>query len=1553
MGKLLGHNASINKLICLVLSFTLAFYSLGTPAFAQEIAAADDAAETSAVVTPAAVEEPSSDVEVIPQEEPASPEDEQEEGEDGSSTGEPEPDPDNPGSPIEGEAGRPDYIFDGDPQEVDAPFTVEIDPFSVAYDKSTHCIEYAVKVENHSADELKDLQISYSATCSQDISLSPQVVSQQGSYTIAPYGSATIGMRAYIEPYDDAPEPPMAELFVGFDYMYVVPTYVEDGYQHANQCTCSASDTFYLEMPSEYGASFEMQFMSSVLYDAQDNIIKDDNPVPGSTVEFTYLIQNKSAKAIEGASLSAYKTLTGDALSIDYDKEAEGLNPDDFMLLPYQSVCFTFRYEVSDKDISNQVIDATLSMTAGDVTKTDSCAAYKMSNEFAYHTEYYQDLGNGLELIWTTEKGVANLGDVIEAKAGEEEGFLEFLLPKEGYVAQSEPLTISSNEEENVLRIEYTRASFPYTINYYQDEVSPETLLSKQVIDDETNVVPYGQQVALDEDELINAYLPRGYSRLGVKDVPSITIGANADENVINVVYAQKNSYKYTINYYKDSTSGELLNVASDPDSYVAEAEFGSKVALLPEVLNMHKPDGYADLTNTPSFVVTDVEADNVLNIVYSQKNDYGYTVNYYYGEIKGTPDFTDQTNAAPFGSTVTISDDVANAHLVPGYDRATGYSKVITSNPQENVFDIVYARTQNIPYVINFYTDSASPENLIGTKSGTGTFEERFVLSPEDINAYMPPAGFVPQTQSRSITVGADPSKNVFNIVFERAQYSYTINYYKKEIRQDKEVETYIGSYTPETTVPYGSTVNVDLATLNKYAPQEGYIAKTKADETSFTITEDRASNCFNVVYELDSFGYTVNFYKDSVKPENKLGESITGVTKYGDIQAFFNDVINSRCPDGYARLEGQRFITVGADASKNVLNIVYADKNAEMPYRIYYYLDSIAPENQFDYAEAYGTYGAPITYKPSAKLPEGYNASNPTPSGSKYINATIEDSTLFLVFTKNKYEYTVNYYKDSVSEGNLLHSQGGIAEYGSKIPYDASAYVPEGYDSQSFDVTGAPTITINPDNNVLNVIYTGTPGIGYKVQYFAGSNQGLPFTTTIGVGMVGDAITYDASIIPPIGFSAQDPKLIGARTITEDASANVLDVVFAQAEYGYTVNYYTDEISSKTLIRSVQGVGRYNDPIPYANGAYCPAGYDANGLASGAPSIGYDEKQNIINVVYKPARFSYTINYYRGTAAPENLISSAVQEPRLFGSLVEITADELNYFMPEGYERMTEGTTLEISAYPQDNVVDIVFMPDFSGFYNSSIAPLQAQYDGSKHYLAAPQGYYENDIITYVYNGGVQTRIVGADLNLAAEFEDATDGDVPVMITLTRAGITSNVLTSAVNITPAPPAVEEPPVVITPAEPEEITYVVTLPEAIAAVIEPIAEAVQELAEPSYENMTGGVVAKVLTETIDDDANPLANMRTNASLHSVLQPESLMSPSDLMDLTLLFLAAVCLVLCALFLMMRRQTLVHPLVLKGESLAVMRTRMRALAIASLISSFIGIGFFILWCLMRL
>ena len=745
----------------------------------------------------------------------------------------------------------------------------------------------------------------------------------------------------------------------------------------------------------------------------------------------------------------------------------------------------------------------------------------------------------------------------------------------------------------------------------------------------------------------------------------------------------------------------------------------------------IYRPTSFDPITPEElSQMGTNENGEIVLPVAYLRTpTEASYTVNYY-------KDSVDPANS--LGSEYGTG-NVGEAIPVQIYAAPTGYKadpvvtgpEVIDADSTQNVVDVVYER-DSFGYTVNYYSrDYAGQESFLGSTTGpAATYGSTVTVPVEQLNAKLP-TGFKALEAGADYTVDitADESQNVIDVTYEPDTFTYTIRYYHDAALDDAyhfQGEPLVGEAV------YGSTVHVDIHTLNRNIPDEGFYPKDNDDEFDIVITEDAAANSYNVVYERASYAYTIAYYKDSVAPENLLGER-TGVYLWdydrnlavpGDTDAFL--------PEGYRRLVADLRIHITADPAQNVLNVVYDRK-------------------------------------------------------------------------RNDLGFTVNYYRDSVDDANLLGSVTGSGMLGSDIPYEVGPFAPVGYDVANAATSGQTLVTADAAANVLNVVYTRQNNLSWRVNYYLGSMDGAPVASETGYGAYGDAIVFEEGSHLAPGY-VTPAQVSGDTTIVNLEGESVLNVVYPLGSYDYTVNYYKDAISADNLLGSDVASGLYGSPVIFEQGKYAPEGYLTTGQTNGALTVGYDVASNVLNIVYTVDSFGYSINYYKGSVADENLVET-VHNPtdlRPFGSTVELRASEINTHRPNGYAEVSNARNLTITADAANNVINVVFAPDFDEFYTTGIEPVVTTYDGSTHYVTAP-GVVDGDVVTYVCDGVYETRTVGVDENIGLEFTEVTDGDVPVVVMLTRAGIASNAVQTYVNIAPAPVVPDDPDTPDNPDNPDD----------------------------------------------------------------------------------------------------------------------------------------------------
>ena len=200
-------------------------------------------------------------------------------------------------------------------------------------------------------------------------------------------------------------------------------------------------------------------------------------------------------------------------------------------------------------------------------------------------------------------------------------------------------------------------------------------------------------------------------------------------------------------------------------------------------------------------------------------------------------------------------------------------------------------------------------------------------------------------------------------------------------------------------------------------------------------------------------------------------------------------------------------------------------------------------------------------------------------------------------MVYSKNtNLGYTVNYYKDSVADGNLLGSDSDTGTFEAAIPYTDGKYLPAGYVTPG-TVSGQTTITAVEADNVLNVVYSKNTNLTYTVNYYW-----MGTTTKVADSKTVDKQTFDAEVtesaIDVTGYTKVD---------TTDHPASV---TFHVTDPGNVINFYyykNVELTANSGVRVYNGSEQTITGFTGAPEGVTFAGVTASGSGIAASTTAY----------------------------------------------------------------------------------------------------------------------------------------------------------------------------------------------------------------------------------------------------------------------------------------------------------------------------------------------------------
>ena len=354
----------------------------------------------------------------------------------------------------------------------------------------------------------------------------------------------------------------------------------------------------------------------------------------------------------------------------------------------------------------------------------------------------------------------------------------------------------------------------------------------------------------------------------------SVTITTGTNEITL---YYTINSYGYTVNYLEKGTNKVLATAKTGTANYnqtVTETAIAIK--------------GYNLVGSDSQSIVIDTE-NNVINFYYSI-NAYGYTVNYL---EKGTDKVlaTAKTGTANYNQTVTET-----APAIKGYSLVGADSQSIVIDTENNVITFYYS-INSYGYTVN-YLEKGTDKVLATAKTGTANYNQTVTETALAITGYN-----LVGSDSQSIVI--DTENNVITFLYTKQTYSLTVAFIDKStgdrLIADKKVNN----------LAYGEIIEVSSLA----ADIAGY---KYVESVPATITITSGGNSVYIYYEKAMIGYSVEYYYDNVldssKTENMTALYQTKIYSYTDKGAGY--ILGS---------VGNLPLTIGADASKNVIRVYY----------------------------------------------------------------------------------------------------------------------------------------------------------------------------------------------------------------------------------------------------------------------------------------------------------------------------------------------------------------------------------------------------------------------------------------------------------------------------------------------------------------------------------------------------------------------------------------------------------------------------------------------------
>ena len=523
--------------------------------------------------------------------------------------------------------------------------------------------------------------------------------------------------------------------------------------------------------------------------------------------------------------------------------------------------------------------------------------------------------------------------------------------------------------------------------SYVEGSGNNATIEGKKVSFDVDKITEEGETVSfkikIDKDLPTDWYRTNDKADITYTDVSDATVTKTITSSA--EVYWEQATYKYKVNYYKDSVNGTLLGTIN------GEEPKNTKINSTDIYINKYKPTGYGNGIIETDMPYTITGENDVINVVYKKRNDLSYTVEYYKDQNKISNDNDNTVNNQTFGNKVHEAEIDKNK-----YKPLLGYKDGIieTNMPYEikeedNVIKVCYFKRDDMSYTVKYLDKNTNNELYDSEIRENKTFEEVYTETAKES-----PYGYrLVGNDTQEVKIDAEDKVVIFYYE-KRNDFSYTVMYLEEntnnelatpEIRENK---TYLGTYS------------------EKAKPIDGYVVD---EETKEIVLEENESRIIFYYNKKDDLSYKVIYYKDSLNTDAIGEETFENQT--------FEDIINSDDIDKdlYKPRKGYNSGVIATDMpytiidGENVINVIYTKKD-NLTYRVEYYYDGNIDSSKTEYFENL-TYGDVITnYK--EKLPANYKFVNDT------APLTIDDTE----------DNVIKVYYKSVSKGDVTPPKTGI---------------------------------------------------------------------------------------------------------------------------------------------------------------------------------------------------------------------------------------------------------------------------------------------------------------------------------------------------------------------------------------------------------------------------------------------------------------------------------------------------------------------------------------------
>ena len=279
------------------------------------------------------------------------------------------------------------------------------------------------------------------------------------------------------------------------------------------------------------------------------------------------------------------------------------------------------------------------------------------------------------------------------------------------------------------------------------------------------------------------------------------------------------------------SGNGTTEDVTLSEDNKIADNVWQTQVTKPVYNDNGEEIEYTADEKDVPKYYEKTLDGLKVTNT-----STYAKVITHYY--IDGTTDKVPTKDGNVNEDTIQEGNIGDNYKTTPTEDIPDYYELVQEKLPENaegtmngEVTEVTYYyKLKEYEYTVNYFYDGVKDESK--TDKLTATYGEQI----KDYTDKVKPGYAFEKDEHVPLTITSDPSKNVINVYYKKADFSYTVEYYYDNVKDENATESYTATYQ-------------DVIKTYEDKLKDGY-RFDKTENLPLTITEVPENNVIKVYY-------------------------------------------------------------------------------------------------------------------------------------------------------------------------------------------------------------------------------------------------------------------------------------------------------------------------------------------------------------------------------------------------------------------------------------------------------------------------------------------------------------------------------------------------------------------------------------------------------------------------------------------------------------------------------------------------------------------------------